>query len=269
MANNHLAGIIPVAGQPLEFNFPWHDCLMPVGQDYHAIEWAVHTAALAGCDTIWIVLDRAAAPIIRKKLGEWVYDPEYVWKKPGPFKLKREIPIYYIPIKTKDKGRRDSNAWSALYAGKAVTAVCNRISKWACPDRYFVVSPYGIVDDQIIKINREQIRSGQPIAYSYNGKTFKDNTYLPFVMTEKERKICHEFCRVNNTGKDADKDWNYVFSAADIQKYDQLNPNWYHNISNWQGYADLIGSNRCVRPKYMVTHKWYGLVKVKTEYLPD
>jgi hypothetical protein len=269
MANNHLAGIIPVAGQPLDFNFPWHDCLMPVAQDYHAIERAVHTAALAGCDTIWIVLDRATAPIIRKKVGEWVYDPEYVWKKPMPFAQKREIPIYYIPIKTKDKGRRDSNGWSALYAGKVISAVSRRISKWTSPDRYFVVSPYGIIDDQIIKDNRSEIRSGQPIAFSVNNTSFKDNTYLPFVMTEQERKAYHEFCRVNNTGDDADKDWSYIFSTADIQKYRQVTPNWYYNISKWDQYAAMIGQNSCIRPKYMVSHKWYGLVKLKINYLQD
>ena len=26
----HLAGIVPVAGQKLDFDFPWHDCLQPI-----------------------------------------------------------------------------------------------------------------------------------------------------------------------------------------------------------------------------------------------
>ena len=30
----HLAGIIPVAGQPHDFNFDWHDSLMPIAQNY-------------------------------------------------------------------------------------------------------------------------------------------------------------------------------------------------------------------------------------------
>ena len=32
MSGFHLAGIVPVAGQPLDFNMPWHDCLMPIAQ---------------------------------------------------------------------------------------------------------------------------------------------------------------------------------------------------------------------------------------------
>ena len=37
----NLAGIVPVAGQPLDFNFPWHDSLMPIGHNYLAVEKAV------------------------------------------------------------------------------------------------------------------------------------------------------------------------------------------------------------------------------------
>ena len=33
----HLAGIVPVAGQKLDFNFPWHDCLQPINKDYLAV----------------------------------------------------------------------------------------------------------------------------------------------------------------------------------------------------------------------------------------
>ena len=55
MNNFHLAGIIPVAGQPLEFNMPWHDSLMPIAPDYLALERSVVECAYAGCETIWIV----------------------------------------------------------------------------------------------------------------------------------------------------------------------------------------------------------------------
>ena len=48
----HLAGIVPVAGQDLGFGFPWHDSLMPIAQDYLAVEHAVLSCAYAGCETI-------------------------------------------------------------------------------------------------------------------------------------------------------------------------------------------------------------------------
>ena len=39
--NYHLAGIIPIAGQPLDFGMPYPDPLLPVGKDYTMIEAAV------------------------------------------------------------------------------------------------------------------------------------------------------------------------------------------------------------------------------------
>ena len=43
-----MAGIIPISGQPLEFNMPWHDCLMPLAPDYLLIDRAVAECAYAG-----------------------------------------------------------------------------------------------------------------------------------------------------------------------------------------------------------------------------
>ena len=43
----HLAGIVPAAGQKLDFNFPWHDSLQPIGSNYLAVERAVLECAYA------------------------------------------------------------------------------------------------------------------------------------------------------------------------------------------------------------------------------
>ena len=48
----HLAGLIPLAGQPLDFNMPWHDSLMPVGPNYLAVERRIVECENAGCETI-------------------------------------------------------------------------------------------------------------------------------------------------------------------------------------------------------------------------
>jgi hypothetical protein len=259
----HIAGIIPVAGLPLDFNFPWHDCLLPVGKDYHAIERAVNTAALAGCDTIWIVLDRATQPIIRKKVGEWIYDPKFVWLHPSPFIKKREVPIYYVSIKSKDKGRRDSNGWSALYGTKVARYISKKISKWVTPASYFVVSPYGIIDDEAIKENRDLIKSGKIIAFADQYGSFKDSNPLPFTISEADRLACLLDAKEKNTGKDAGKTWNEIFEKVEISNYQIIQPNWAYNISSWDQYARFMSSgNTITRPPYLVSHKWHGLVKI-------
>ena len=57
----HLAGIIPVAGQPLDFNLPWHDSCVAIAPGYLAVERAVVECAYAGCEIqfgleeIWIL----------------------------------------------------------------------------------------------------------------------------------------------------------------------------------------------------------------------
>ena len=71
----HLAGVIPVSGQKLEFDMPWHDCLMPLAPNYLAIERSVVECAYAGCETIWIICNDDMQPLIRHRLGDYVQDP--------------------------------------------------------------------------------------------------------------------------------------------------------------------------------------------------
>ena len=88
----HLAGIVPVAGQPLDFKQPWPDCLMPIAPDFSLIEAAVAECAWAGCDTIWIICNDDIGPLIRKKIGDWVGDPVWAYRKFDPY-LPLQIPI--------------------------------------------------------------------------------------------------------------------------------------------------------------------------------
>ena len=96
-ANYNLAGIIPIGGQPFDFQMPWHDSLMPVGQNYLAVEKAVMDCAVAGCDTIWIVCPKQIQPLIRYRLGDWIMDPikYFTGVKFAKYPLQYEIPIYY------------------------------------------------------------------------------------------------------------------------------------------------------------------------------
>ena len=61
----HLAGVIPVAGQKLDFNLPWHDCMQPLAPGYLAIHHAIMQCAWAGCETIWIVCHKEMQPLLR------------------------------------------------------------------------------------------------------------------------------------------------------------------------------------------------------------
>ena len=262
----HLAGIVPVAGQPLDYNMPWHDSLIPVHQDYHAVERAVHSAAMAGCNTIWIVLHREAQPLIKKKISSWIYDPITVWKAPYVFFNKKEIPIYYVAINPKDRKRRDSQAWSVLYGARVASYISLKISRWVVPKRFLVMSPYGIVPEDTLRESRMDLRGTDNVLFTHNGKTFLDNEHLPFTFDADDFKKCKDQFKINYTGADNDKKFSDIFGPIDINPYRKINLEWAYNISTWDGYAHFLGSQHnklCERPKYMVKHKWHGLVKDK------
>lgn len=260
----HIAGIIPVGHSSSSFNMPWHDSLMPIHSDYHAIERAVHTAAAASCDTIWIVLHREAQPIIKKKLGDWIYDPNSIWQPPNVFFNKKEIPIYFIAIHQKDRKKRDSQAWSALYGARVASQVCAKVSTWSLPKRFLVVSPYGVVSEKTIRENKMIIHGTQNTAFTYGGKTFLDNEHLPFTFSGEEYEACRKLFKGEYSGKDSWKTFKDVFKPINLDTYNKLELDWHHNISDWDGYSRFIGSEHnkeCSRPKHMVLHKWHGLVK--------
>ena len=86
MSGFHLAGIVPIAGQSLDFDMPWHDSLMPIAQNYLAVERAVVECAYAGCETIWVVCHDDMQPLIRHRLGDYAQDPVWVNRH---FELRR------------------------------------------------------------------------------------------------------------------------------------------------------------------------------------
>lgn len=262
--STHVAGIIPVAGPPFSFNMPWHDSLIPINENYHAIERAVHTAAMAGCNTIWVVLHKETQPLIKQKLGEWVYDPKTVWVPPQTYWNKREIPVYYVAINAKDRNRRDSIPWSCLYGAKVASYVSKKLSKWVLPKRFLIVSPYGVVDESVIESSRQLLRKDKNLLFSHNGKIFLDNEHLPFTFSQEEYLKCSKHFKEIYTGDDRGLNFSDIFNIIDLNKYNNINLGWYYKLTNWQEYRSFISSEHnllCQRPKYMVTHKWWGFIK--------
>lgn len=261
---DHIAGIIPIAGQPLAYNMPWHDSLIPVNDDYHAIERAVHSATVAGCNTIWIVMHKESQPIIRKKIGEWAYDPETTWKNPFPWMQLKQIPIYYVAVNAKDRRRRDSLGWSCLYGAKVASYTSKKISKWALPKRFLVISPYGIFSENTIKDNRTLIRGKKEILFKNNNLNILNEQFMPFTFNQKQYEICLKQFKEEYTGKDTDKTTSEIFKHIHLSDYHPLGLDWYYNIDSWTNYRRFISSEHnleCTRPKYMLSHTWHGLIE--------
>ena len=278
----HLAGIVPVSGQQLDFKMPWHDAMMPIAQNYLAVERAVVECAYAGCETIWIVCHDDIQPLIRYRLGDKVNDPiwEYRYKDPEPYKSKKSIPIFYVPIPVKDKDKRDCLSWSVLYGAIAACKVSGGISKWLMPGRCYVAFPYGIYEPKILQPHRKKISSKNGFFLSHQGKTIKDGEYLGFTFkTADIKKFTKNFRRKATTKwvKPLPKDGKMktlpiderysgrFFSLEDVFDIIELDKDkdtffevpWHFSVDNWEDYCYYISSSErkdIWRPSKRILH---------------
>ena len=211
----HLAGIVPVAGQPLDFKQPWPDCLMPIAPDFSLLEAAIAECAWAGCDTIWIICNDDIGPLIKKKIGDWVGDPVWSYRKfdPYPDDSKRQIPVYYVPIHPKDRDKRDCLAWSVLHGALTAFKISDELSRWLVPNKYYVSFPYGYFPAWQLREHRKTISSSKNVYITSKGKSMKDNHYCSFTFGKDE---FIEFRKIIRTGTGR---WK---PGVDYKKYDAL-----------------------------------------------
>jgi hypothetical protein len=266
----HLAGIVPVAGQPLDFNFPWHDALQPVAANYLAVEHAAVECAYAGCRTIWIVCNDDMQSLIRHRLGDYLQDPRKLESSKFakfPNLHYREIPIFYVPIHPDDRDKRDCFVWSMIHGAFIADYVSRTVSRWTTPRKFYVSFPYGIYNIKDIYKHRRRLVSDRRTYFSFDGKTAQDGEYLPFTFDLLDVKRFKNIIRKKGTGKyeiddsgNSDHEYNLKlrplaerFSARffdledvivfeNIQEDENYELSWYYNISSWDGLCEFLGS---------------------------
>ena len=266
----HLAGIVPIANLEADFGNVIPAALTPVASDFTAVQNSVYECAMAGCNTIWIVANDDMAPLIRKVVGEWVYDPVY-YRRPSKFSSqeRKEIPIYYVPIHPKDRDRRDSYGWSVLYGAYSAWKVSHKISEWVCPDKYYVSFPMGVYDVGILRSHRKLINHRtQNFFLKFQDKTVKDEMLLSFTMFGEDFKRCRQAVNKKTTKTylsptegekypserlPIEERWSArhftfkdIFGEIDEENSKQLAVDWYCDISDWSGYRSFLGSNNVV-----------------------
>jgi hypothetical protein len=289
-ASFHLAGIIPTVGQPLDFNFPWHDCMIPIAAGFLAIERSVLECATAGCETIWVVCSTEMQPLLKHRLGESVQDPVWISRKHDlfPSASKKEIPIYYVEFHPKDESKRDCLSWSILSGAKVAKKVCESLSKWIIPDKYYVSFPYAVYPSQHLKRYRKEISSpGNFYILTDEGDSVLDGKYAGFAFDAQELgKLIKHFWD-KQTGKyDSSqpiqdrKDGKFVtkllpmeqrysgrfFKVEDI--FNQLDNSknifkigmeWYYDISSWDNLCKYLGFDQKLKKpklKFFSNKKW-------------
>jgi len=268
-SNFHLAGIVPVAGQPLDFNMPWQDSLMPIAQDYLAVERAVVECAYAGCETIWVVCNDDMQPLIRHRLGDYVQDPVWSFRTHDRniADNQRPIPIFYVPIHPNDRRKRDSLGWSVLYGSYTSWKISRGMSKWLAPDRFYVAFPYGVYRVPFLRENRKKLSSEQKIVLRHNNKTIKDGAYLGFTYTFEESKqlskVIWNKSRSYSTHDATNFSLSEVFEELNTDDCEFIDIDDYWKIDNWKDYCDNIKeiSENIRRPSESILkyHEWGGI----------
>jgi hypothetical protein len=263
----HVAGIIPVANLKTDFGLRTPDILSPVNKGFTAIQKSVFECAMAGCSTIWIVANEDLAPLIRKVVGEWVYDPVY-YCRPVRFNREKriEIPIYYVPIHPKDRDRRDSYGWSIIYGAYSSWSCAYKISKWITPDKYYVSFPMSAYDIYSVREHRKIIKhKTNNLFLCYNGDTAKNNIPIAFTFTGEDFLQCRrsvnkqttrEFLpplpgdRYPSKKRPLNERWSArhfnlqkIFEMVNETNATKVDLDWYHDLSTFDGYREYLGSN--------------------------
>ena len=276
LLKRHLAGIVPVSGREDKFGFEWPDSMMPIAKDYTCIERSVLECAYAGCKTIWVICNDDVSPVIKHRIGEYVYDPVWYSRKDRfPKESRKIIPIFYVPIHPKDVNKRDCLAWSIIYGALTAFKIGSSLSQWTAPHRYYVSFPYGIYDPTVIREHRGDIIKGKTVGISYQGQTVLDNKYMGFSFGKQEWKQFRKVIRsgsgmwsseVLREGKYPDKllpieerysarhfTLDKVLECVNIVNAVEIDN--YHSLDTWQNYTEYLSSkNQLEKPENYLTN---------------
>jgi len=292
-ASFHLAGIIPIAGQKLDYGFDFPDCMMPISPNYTLIEHAVYECAMAGCETIWLVCNDDIAPLIRYRIGDQVQDPVYVSRKSKFNSLEKiRIPIFYVPISSKDRDKRDCLAWSVLHGALTSLKVSSQISKWLIPDKYYVSFPYGVFPVDELRRHRKLISSKSNFYITYKGHSPEDDYYTSFTFGKDEfiryranirskatgmytmdevdtRGIPRSYLPVEQRYSARFFSLSDAFDELDIAEGNSYEPTEFYNVSNWQEYCTFISTHNKTSfirpPKSILAYKEDNPIGLDTE----
>jgi len=272
-----MPAIIPVAGMCTDFGMEWDSSLVPVAPNYTALEATVYECLHAGCTSIWIVANDDVAPLLRHRLGEYATDIDSIQR--GHFATfgntkHIEVPIYYVPVHPKHRGKVDNYAWSIIYGANVAYWIHLRFSRWTKPDRYYVSFPLGMLDPKEVLKYRSTLRKRAPFYFANEGRTVKDGSPISFVMDPNEWRRAKKTITTNasvwkapDEGPPTEKlppeerlrSLSYglddVFGDGPAGTTQQMNS--FYDLTNWEGYVKFISSELGKRTKRPNTNTMY------------
>ena len=276
----NLVGIIPLTGWNNSFDLPWPDYLHPIRQGMLAVERSVYECAYAGCDSIWVVCGHDIAPIVKKRLGDYVMSPRYFEEK--EFVKNKDyhekwIPIFYTPMSQKDVDRRDSLGWSALHGALMAFQISDKMSQWVLPTKYFVSFPYGLYDTSLVRSSRDAIRGPDSFFFSYKGKTARDGLYLGFTFFPEDWPKFKHHVKNQCTGGSRDipfqERWSSrhftldkIFNVDLISIDKKIEVPDYYSLDTWENLQEYYSSDMKIpRPTRKFMKPYYHRRIIESE----
>ena len=272
-----MPAIIPVAGMTSEFGMEWDASLIPVGPNYTALEATVYECLHAGCSSIWIVANDDVAPLLRHRLGEWATDIDSIQR--GTYvrfgtEKHQEVPIYYVPIHPRHRGKIDNYAWSAIYGVNVAYWVMTKLGRWTQPHQYYISFPMGMLDPKEVLSHRSLLRKNAPFYFSHQGKTVKDGLPLSFILDPEEwRRAKHIITTNASVWKAPDEGMpteklppeerlisrgyglNEVFGGGPNDNEQEMKS--FYDLTTWPGYVKFISSEQGKKTKRPNTNTMY------------
>jgi len=278
MSKLNMPAIVPVAGMSTDFGMEWDASLIPVAPNYTALEATVYECLHAGCSSIWIVANDDVAPLLRHRLGEWSTDIDSIQR--GTYvrfgtEKHQEVPIYYVPIHPRHRGKIDNYAWSAIYGVNVAYWVMTKMGRWSQPHQYYISFPMGMLDPKEVLKHRSQIRKNPRLYFSHEGKTVKDGVPLSFVLDPEEWRRAKRKIVTNSAVWKAPEEGPYpteklppeeqlvslsygladVFGDGDDAPIQEMKS--FYDLTNWDGYVKFISSELGKKTKRPNTNTMY------------
>ena len=244
---------------------------MPLEYDYTLLERSIMECATVGCSSIWICCDPHIIPLVKERIGEVALDP--VWAKRSldrnGWKLKRYIPIFYVPLNSMHINKMESVAWQIIWAAHSSYYVSKFISKWTTYDKVYVSSPFGVYDYEPLRAQRDIIRKNN-VFLQYNNEDATHDVPLGFCFTaedfiESRRNLRKLYTEKGKTIYEEGTKW--VFDNLKNKDHEIITIDKFYHLRSFEDYRKCLGSDLTFDYKKKLSKREHLLPKSRLKVL--
>ena len=251
---------------------------MPVGKKTTLLDTAINNCLYFGVSSIWITVNDDYLPLVKKRVGDYGYDPVYYFNEYSKYKTdsRKRVPIYFVPMMTRYRDYCDNHTFgfinSALYAQK----VYSQLTKYCVPEYYFFSSPFNLFNYREFSSNRKQLYN-KKIIFECGGKSVFTDNQLPICVDSEDIKELRRHVVLNSNKRHKavgeftpnDSSWlerlpkeeqfrGKKMTASDVMKpldretFETFDLSWSYDIVDWASYEEYSRSDNYIMYSPMV-----------------